>query len=118
MKTHFCLSIAACCFIVGCGGKSEKPAQSLATTNGSSPTETPAGYLGGLVKGQQKAVKTVDTASLIQAIQLFNVDKGRNPKDLNELVQEKYIQELPSAPFGMKLDYDPNSGKVTVTRQQ
>ena len=48
---------------------------------------------------------------------MFNVQKGRNPKDLNELVTEKYIGEIPAAPYGMKLDYDANSGAVSVVKQ-
>ncbi len=111
--------MVVCLLCFGCGGKTDNTAQpAVATTNGASRAQAPAGYLGGLAKGQKDAVKTVDTASLDKAIQLFNVEKGRNPKDLNELVQEKYIPQLPPAPYGMKLDYDPNSGKVTLTKQQ
>ncbi|HVV02049.1 MAG TPA: hypothetical protein VHH88_11850, partial [Verrucomicrobiae bacterium] len=60
---------------------------------------------------------TVDTTSISQAINLFNVEKGRYPKDLNELVQEKYLPRLPTPPHGTRLDYDPNTGKVTVVAQ-
>ncbi len=49
-------------------------------------------------------------ASLNQAIQMFQVDKGRFPKDLNELVSEKLINSVPDAPYGMKLDYDATTG--------
>jgi hypothetical protein len=77
----------------------------------------PADYVGALGKAQQTAVKTVDTTSLNQAIQLFNVDQGRNPKDLNELVEKKFIPKLPDAPRGMKLEYDATAGKVTVVKQ-
>ena len=38
-------------------------------------------------------------------------------KDLNELVEKKYIPQMPAAPFGMKLQYDANSGKVSVVKQ-
>ena len=118
MKPFSCLSIAASLFLMGCGEKSSPPAQTTNAAASTSPAEAPAGYLGGLAKGQQSAIKTVDTASLNQAIQLFNVDKGRNPTDLNELVQEKYIPALPPTPYGMKLDYDATAGKVKVIKQQ
>jgi len=88
-----------------------------ATNNSTTPLEAPASYLGALAKGQQAAVKTVDTASIDQAIQLFAVDKGRNPKDLNELVQEKFLPRIPGAPYGMKIVYDPASGTVKVVKQ-
>jgi hypothetical protein len=56
-------------------------------------------------------------ATLKPAIDQFQVDKGRYPKDLNELVTEKYISKVPEAPYGMKVDYDPATGAVKVVRQ-
>jgi competence protein ComGC len=77
----------------------------------------PVDYLDAAAKAKQKAVKTIDTASLDKAVQLFNVEKGRNPKDLNELVSEKFIKEIPAAPYGSRIDYDPTSGRVSVVKQ-
>jgi hypothetical protein len=48
---------------------------------------------------------------------LFQVDKGRFPKDLDELVQEKYLTKVPDAPYGMKIDYDPATGTAKVVKQ-
>ena len=59
----------------------------------------------------------MDTTSLNQAIQMFNVEHGRNPKDLNELVEKKFIPKIPDAPRGMKLQYDATAGKVKVVPQ-
>lgn len=70
-----------------------------------------------MVKGQQSAVKVVDLTALNQNIQLFNVQEGRNPKDLNELVAKQYLGALPNPPVGMKFDYDAAKGKVTVVPQ-
>jgi hypothetical protein len=118
MNTPFFLSIATSLLLVGCGGQSDKPAAATnTTTSGSTPLSAPADYVGALGKAKQAAEKTVDTATLNQAIQMFNVEKGRFPKDLNELVTEKYVPKLPPAPYGMKLDYDPASGKVKVVKQ-
>jgi hypothetical protein len=107
----------------GCENKSQ-PNQSPATTSttnsnasGTSPLDAPGGYLKSLAQGQQSAVKTVDTTSLDKAIQMFNVDQGRNPKDLNELVQKKYIPQIPAPPFGSKIVYDANAGTVKVEKQ-
>lgn len=103
---------------MGCGASSDKPSQPTnGAAGGSSPLSAPADYLGALGKAQQTAVKTVDTTSLNQAIQLFNVDNGRNPKDLNELVEQKFIAKIPDAPYGMKLEYDAAAGKVKVVKQ-
>ena len=105
--------------LAGCDQKSN-PSEAGGTnadTKGSSVASAPTDYLKAVTKGEQTAEKTVDTAALNKAVELFNVDKGRNPKDLNELVQEKYIPKLPATPYGTKLDYDPGSGKVSVVRQ-
>jgi hypothetical protein len=81
------------------------------------PANAPSGYVGSLVKGQQTAVKVIDVTALNQEIQLFNAQEGRNPKDLNELVTQHYIPEVPSPPNGMKLVYDPDQGKVSAQPQ-
>jgi hypothetical protein len=102
--------------LAGCGDKTPK---TVSTTNapGSNPLNAPADYVGGLANGRNKAIATTDIASLTQAIQMYNSDHGRYPKDLNELVQEKLIVKIPDAPYGMKLDYDPNTGTVKVVNE-
>jgi hypothetical protein len=118
MKIPFCTALAASLLVVGCGGGSDKQAQPTnSATSGSSPLSAPADYLGALGKAQQAAVKTVDTSSLNQAIQMFNVEHERNPKDLNELLEGKYITKIPDAPYGMKLEYNAATGKVKVVKQ-
>jgi hypothetical protein len=118
MKTLFYLSVAAGLLLVGCGESSNKsPQPTNGAASGSSPLSAPADYVGALGNAQQTAVKTVDVTSLNQAIQLFNVDQGRNPKDLNELVEKKFYPKLPDVPRGMKLQYDATAGKVTVVKQ-
>jgi hypothetical protein len=115
MKTSLLLSLPVV-LLVGCGDQSKSGTQ---TTNASSgnPLTAPVDYLAAAGKAQQSAVKTVDTASLNQAIQMFNVDNGRYPKDLNELVEKKYIPRIPDAPYGMKIVYDEKAGQVKVVKQ-
>ncbi len=118
MKKSSCLFLATGLFLVGCGKGSDQPTQTTnGAASGSSPLSAPADYVGALGKAKQTAVKTIDTASLNQAIQMFNVDHGRNPKDLNELVEKKFLPKIPDAPYGMKLDYDAATGKVKVVPQ-
>jgi len=69
------------------------------------------------MKAQQTAVKTIDTTSIDKAIQLFSVENGRNPKDLNELVQQKFLPMIPQTPYGTKLVYDAGSGTVKIVPQ-
>jgi hypothetical protein len=111
-------AFAAVLILAGCGQKYDSPSASTnAATSGGNPVTAPVDYLGAMTKAQQQAVKTVDTASLDRAIQMFGVEKGRNPKDLNELVQEKFIPKIPEPPYGMKLVYDANAGTVRVEKQ-
>lgn len=115
MKATSYLWVCAALMLGACGQKSDTPAAAPASSTNASAN--PGGYLGALVKGQQSAVKTIDTTSLDQAIQLFSVQNGRNPKDLNELVEQKFIPKVPDAPVGMKLVYDASSGTVKVVSQ-
>jgi Type II secretion system (T2SS), protein G len=121
------LAVAAL-LLAGCGQKqapqaaapptsSNAPATMFTNTSSGNPLTAPADYLGALGRGREKAISTVDVASLNQAIQMFNVDEGRYPKDLSELVEKKVISKVPEAPYGLKLDYDPQTGKVTVVKQ-
>jgi hypothetical protein len=117
MKIPTGLVFAAALLLAGCGEKSDT--QAGATNNASSggnPLNAPADYLRAVANAQQSAVKTLDTTSLDKAIQLFNVDQGRNPKDLKELVP-KYIPRIPEVPYGMKLVYDADAGSVKVVKE-
>ena len=118
MKTLLLLVVPfAAVLLAGCSQESASPAQTTNAPTSSNPPEAPGGYLGGLAKGHQSAVKTVDATALNQAIQLFQVDKGRFPKDLNELVTEKFIPKIPDPPAGMKIVYDASAGTVKVVKQ-
>jgi hypothetical protein len=118
VKTPIYLSVAVGLLLSGCGDKSSQPATTTnAASTGGSIATAPADYLSGLGKAQQSAVKTVDTTSVNKAIQLFNVDQGRNPNDLNELVEKHYLPQVPTPPFGTKLEYDATAGTVKVMKQ-
>jgi hypothetical protein len=117
MKTSFFSGIALAALLTGCGDKSGTVSGTNSSSSGGSLATAPVDYLNAAVKAEHSAVKTVDTTSLNQAIQLFNVDKGRNPTDLNELVQDKFIPKIPDVPFGNKLVYDATAGRVTVVKQ-
>lgn len=118
MKAPLLFSLAALVLAAGCGEKSSSPEQKTnAAASGGSVVTAPVDYLNAVAKGQQDAVKTIDTTSITKAIELFQVDKGRNPKDLNELVQEKFLAKIPDTPYGTKLDYDPATGQVRIVKQ-
>ena len=113
------LAGALATLLVACEKKPTQPpaAGTNAATASGNPANAPAGYLNALVQGQQSAVKTIDTSSIDKAIQLFNVDQNRNPRDLKELVEKKYLPKIPEVPVGMKLVYDSAAGTVKVVKQ-
>src|SRR5258708_16449912 len=120
MNTFLFLCAAGSLFLLGCGNsdsnKSGAQATNAASSRGSLAT-APVDYLNAAVKAEQSAIKTVDTSSLNKAIDQFNVEKGRYPKDLDELVAEKYVPQLPPVPYGYKLSYDAAAGRVAVVKQ-
>jgi hypothetical protein len=110
------ISLVSCAvaglFLAACGKSSPS-----ADSNNNSPLTAPVDYLNSAAKSEQSAVKTIDTTSVTEAIQLFYTDKGRFPKDLQELVTEKYLPLVPTPPFGTRLDYDPATGAVKVVKE-
>lgn len=117
MKAIVLLSFVALCFVTGCdkSGGSSQQTSTNAADNVAKAESVP--YIGAMVKAERNAATTADMASLKPAIDQFQVDKGRYPKDLNELITEKYISKVPEAPYGMKVDYDPATGTVKVVKQ-
>src|SRR5256885_8032827 len=116
MKKAFSLLLLGGLTLAGCNKKEAKPASSSTNASYSSgnPVTAPVDYLGAIAKAKKNSEKTIDTVSLNQAVQQFNVAEGRYPKDLNELVTEKYLPRLPEAPYGMKIVYDANTGTAKV----
>ncbi len=123
MKASFLILVATGLLLAGCGnnnsGSHPQAASTSKTTNttdSAEPAPSSVNYLGTLMKADKYAVKQIDVSYLNQAIQLFNTQEGRLPKDLNELVPN-YVGKIPDAPYGSKIVYDANSGTVTVVKQ-
>lgn len=103
--------------LAGCGDSSSGKGAATNSTPSSTPLSAPADYLGAMGKAQKSAVKTVDVASVNQAIQMFRVENDRFPNTLQELVDEKFLPRLPAPPSGMKYSYDSKTGAVKVVNQ-
>jgi hypothetical protein len=112
MKFSPAWAILVAAFLAGGCGKSDhtEPAAS------DNLVTAPVKYIGAAVTNQQIAVKAIDLVSLNQEVQLFNVQEGRYPKSLDELVAKQYVGQLPAPPFGTKIVYDPVQGKVTLVQ--
>ncbi len=104
-------------FQTGCR-KGANTASHQEATNGapSSPVTAPLDYLEAQGRAKQAASRVISLAEVTQAIQKFQAMEDRNPKDLNELVQQHYLQSLPTMPNGSKLEYNPQTGSARIVR--
>jgi hypothetical protein len=102
----FLVLAAVAFFAAGCSKSSSPQTQSTNAADIDNP----------LVNAKRTADKTIDTAALNQEIQLFNVQEGRLPKTLQELVP-KYVGKIPDAPPGYKISYDAVKGEASVVRE-
>lgn len=110
--------VAAAMLLAGCGQNSNNTPP--AATNNLTAADAKLGndYLSTAARADKSMVKTVDTTSLNNIIAQFQVAEGHYPKDLDELVEKKYIGKIPDAPYGYKLNYDADNGTVTVVPAQ
>ena len=111
------LIVMAGLFLCGCEKRdSASPATNAASSG--NPVTAPVDYLGAAAKAKRAAEKTVDTVGINQAVQLFQAQEDRLPRDLNELVSKKYLPSIPPPPAGMKYDYNSQSGQVRLIPAQ
>ena len=117
MKTFLLLCIALSLSALGCSDSSNQKTQTTNSASGGSLVTAPVDYLAAAADAKKKMEKDVDTIALNRAIQDFEVQEGRKPKDLNEVVEKKYIRIIPQAPYGSKIEYDAASGTVKVVKK-
>lgn len=108
--------LALASLLAGCGEKKAEPTP--AATSSGNPVTAPVDYLGAVTKAKKSMEGKIDTAVVTQALQQYAGEKGRFPKDLNELVSGGYLRELPQPPYGMKYQYDAQTGAVKVVPAQ
>ena len=106
---------------VGSSAITSTSAKNLSTTGDSSassgnPLTAPVDYLAVQAKAKKMADTKLSSAGIGQAIGMFQAEKGRAPKNLNELVPD-YLPSVPPAPAGMKYDYNSSSGALKVVPQ-
>jgi competence protein ComGC len=58
----------------------------------------------------------IDISQIKPAIQNFQITEDRFPASLDELVSKGYLRQIPAAPYGMKLQYDPKTGAVSMEK--
>lgn len=136
MKAKLLLVVAAALAVAGCSQNSSTPSAPQSTngapagTNAAAhatnatpnyasgnPLTAPADYVGVVVQAQKYSENQINLAYVNEAIQQFNAAEGRYPKSLQEMVDMHYLGKLPVAPYGYKIVYDPNAGKISVVKQ-
>jgi len=125
MKAPALLAVLGCLLSTSC--KKDEPALApkaaekknshLDSNSSGNPLTAPVDYLGAVAKAKRTAEKVTEEASLSKHIQMFFSQEGRYPRNLDELVTEKYIPAVPPPPFGHKFQYNPASGEFKVVRQ-
>lgn len=70
-----------------------------------------------LLGGNGRPLTEEEKMLLNYGIDMFKNDKGHYPKDLAEAVANKYITRMPRLPADEQLNYDPQTGRVTVTKK-
>src|SRR5262249_31406733 len=93
------------------------PATMFTNVNSTNPMAAPVSYLGAVGRGKETAIKEIDIAQINQAVQVFNVEHDRYPRDLQELVDSGDLKEIPRPPYGLVLLYDPDTGQVSFARR-
>jgi len=100
--------------------QSSQPAKAqTSSSGGSSLSKTlresdPTRYLDVTVSAPGKARSKMSLISVQQALKAFQAVEGRWPKSIQELRDNGY--NIPNPPPGMKYNYDPNTGKVSLDK--
>jgi hypothetical protein len=115
---HKAFLVVCCLLLGGCGKKEPVVQKNLLTNNASgNPVTAPVDYLGAVNQARKSAIGRIDIASLQNAINLFNAQEDRYPRDLNELAEKHYIQAVPPMPAGSRFVYNPRTGDIRIVRQ-
>ncbi len=114
MRSEYLLILLAGLLFIGCEKKTASNQPTNQSDSTGNPLTAPADYLGAAAKAQRSAGKLTETLGIKQAIAQFSAVEGRYPKDLQELVTEKYIPSLPKPPPGKQFTYNPTNGEVSL----
>ena len=109
MKAISFLALPTLLLVMGCND-SQSPADA------GNPMSAPTDYLNNTIQAENRAVKTVDAATINKVIDSFYVQEGRFPKSLSELEDKAYLPKIPDLPNGWTWDYDTNNGIASIKK--
>ncbi len=116
----FCLSF----YFMGCGSKDEsppsnKPAQTKpASTSNNSVLAAPVTYIETVIHTGETTKGKLELITFQKAIEAFQLEEGRNPASMDELVQKLYIKTIPQPPAGQTFSYDAEKGVVKLVPKE
>lgn len=114
MNRKFCLFFLPLLATLGCQEKGDTSREE-AREGVRDAINAPADYVGANIRAGQQAQVTTATTSVNSAIRMFQAQEGRNPRSLNELVEEGYLPAIPDLPRGASFEYDAETGEATVS---
>jgi hypothetical protein len=110
MKTTLYI-LALGLFCSACG---DQPEPDLNENSSGNPATAPVDYLGAVNKGRKKAIISAGLMQVNSAINQFKATSSQPPANLQELITEGLLAELPAVPNGMKWNYNPQTGVASV----
>lgn len=121
---HFTLSLLCLLLLAACGHNEEiaapevEQSQGEENTSSGNPLTAPVDYLGAVNTANKMANKTLELSQVNKALQEYRILEGRNPASLTVLVQEGLLAKEPTAPYGMEVKYNPQTGQVAIVPAQ
>ena len=121
---HFTLSLLCLLLLAACGHNEEiaapevEQSQGEENTSSGNPLTAPVDYLGAVNTANKMANKTLELSQINKALQEYRILEGRNPDSLTVLVQEGLLAKEPTAPYGMEVKYNSQTGQVAIVPVQ
>jgi hypothetical protein len=112
MTGKSCVMLAGCvCLLFFSGCRKKSASNSGEELN---PMNAAAKY-GNVMSRTLKQAKSMDSTLYIKnKITSFQVQEGRYPQSLQELVEKGFIEKIPDPPKGMQYVYNPGNGSLKV----
>jgi hypothetical protein len=91
-------------------GEAEEPAQDVEAQSRNIGDQ----YVRGILGAGNKAQGTVAITSIEKAVEMYQLQHGKNPPSLDTLVTEGFLPQKPKAPPGKQFQYDAAAGTVKL----
>ena len=107
-------ALAVCIGCVGCGVQDRKPREQKPKEQNRNIGDR---YVRGTLGAGQKAQETVGLMAINKAVNMYQLQHGKNPASLQELNQQGFLIPMPKPPPGKRFTYDPATGQAGIAKQ-